>query len=288
MRGTARLEKVSFNTVAKLLAEAGLICARLHDRIVRGLVARRIECDELWTFAYAKAKNVSRAINPPSWAGDVWAWTAIDAETKLIISWFIGDRGYKSAKQFMTDLHSRLAHQVQLTSDAHSVYLDAVEDVFGMDVDYAQLVKIYGQRQYEFDEMRAELAGPKQERYIGSRKARLIGNPNMRLVSTSFIERHNRTIRTTNRRYTRRTDAYSKTLDNHKHAFALNIFYYNFIRGHMSLNNHSPAMAAGLTRRRMEFEELVALIDAATPPPKRGPYKKRKKKRRRRRESTET
>ena len=288
MRATARLEEVSVNTVMKLLAEAGQICAAFHDRMVRGIVAKRVECDELWAFAYAKAKRVGRAINPPPWAGDVWAWTAIEAETKLIISWHVGDRDTKDAKIFLKDLRSRIVNRVQLTSDAHHAYLEAVEETFGIDVDYAQLVKIYGQPQYEFDELRAELAGPRRERYLGARRTPLIGNPSMGGVSTSIIERHNLTIRMTNRRYTRRTNAHSKTLENHIHAFALNIFYYNFIRGHMSLKNKTPAMETGLLKRPVRFDELVGMIDAAKPPPKRGPYKKRKKKRRRRKDSTQT
>ena len=285
MRATTRVEEVSINTVTKLLVEAGMICAAYLDQKVRGISAKRVQCDELWSFAYAKAKNVGRAINPPPYAGDIWTWTALDTETKLIIAWLVGDRGAECAKIFMDDLCTRLTSRVQLTTDAHHVYLDAVEDAFGMDVDYAQLVKIYGQPQYEFDELRAELAGPRRERYLGARKTRLIGDPDMGQVGTSFIERHNLTIRMHNRRYTRRANAFSKKLENHQHALALTFFYYNFMRPHLTLKGKTPAMAAGLSRRRIRFEELVAMIDAAKSPPKRGPYKKRKK-RRRRRDST--
>jgi IS1 family transposase len=235
---------------------------------VRNVKATRVQCDEIWSFCYAKAKNVPTAKAAPDGAGDVWTWTAIDADNKLMISYFVGDRGAESAMILMDDLRSRLANRVQLTTDGHRAYLEAVEGAFGADVDYAQLVKIYG-----------ELGGNTPERRYspaqcnGIRKRRVEGNPDIDHVSTSHVEPMNLSIRMQNRRFTRLTNAFSKKLDNHIHALALYFAFYNFCRIHKSLRI-SPAMAAGITDRLWSLEGIVAKIDAMTPTPaSRGPYK---------------
>lgn len=270
MRSISRIADVSINTVAKLLVEAGEACLAIHDEHVRSVKASRVQCDEIWSFCYAKQKNVADAKAAPNGAGDVWTWTAIDADSKLMVSYFVGDRGAESAMILMDDLRARLANRVQLTTDGHRAYLEAVEGAFGADVDYAQLVKLYG-----------ELGGNSPEkRYSpaecqGIRKRRVEGNPDIAHVSTSHVERMNLSIRMQNRRFTRLTNAFSKKLDNHIHALALYFAFYNFCRIHKSLRM-SPAMAAGITDRLWSLEDIVAKIDEMAPPPaKRGPYKKR-------------
>jgi IS1 family transposase len=270
MRSISRIADVSINTVAKLLVEAGEACLAIHDETVRNVKASRIQCDEIWSFCYAKAKNVSTAKAAPEGAGDVWTWTALDSDTKLIVSYFVGDRGAESAMYLMDDLRSRLANRVQLTTDGHRPYLEAVEGAFGGDVDYAQLVKLYG-----------ELGGQSPERRYspmectGSLRRRVEGNPDMEHVSTSHVERMNLSIRMQNRRFTRLTNAFSKKLDNHIHALALYFAFYNFCRIHKSLKV-TPAMAAGITDRLWSLEDIVAKIEEMAPPQKpRGPYRKR-------------
>jgi len=270
MRSISRIADVSINTVAKLLVDAGEACLAIHDEHVRDVSASRIQCDEIWSFCYAKAANVATAKTAPDGAGDVWTWTAIDADSKLMVSYFVGDRGAESAMVLMDDLRARLANRVQLTTDGHRAYLEAVEGAFGADVDYAQLVKLYG-----------EIGGKTPERRYspaectGIRKRRVEGNPDVAHVSTSHVERMNLSIRMQNRRFTRLTNAFSKKLDNHIHALALYFAFYNFCRIHKSLRV-TPAMAAGITDRLWSLEDIVAKIDAMAPPPKpRGPYKKR-------------
>jgi IS1 family transposase len=268
MRSISRVADVSINTVTKLLIDAGEACLALHDEQVRNVKASRIQCDEIWSFTYAKAKNVPAAKAAPEGAGDVWTWTAIDADTKLMVSYFVGDRGGESAICLMDDLRSRLSNRVQLTTDGHKAYLEAVEGAFGGDVDYAQLVKLYG----------PSMAAP--GRYspaecVGARKVRVEGSPDKAHVSTSHVERMNLSIRMQNRRFTRLTNAFSKKLDNHIHALALYFAFYNFCRIHKTLRV-TPAMAAGITDRLWSLEDIVERIDAAKPlPGKRGPYKKR-------------
>lgn len=270
MRSISRIADVSINTVSKLLVEAGEACLAIHDEHVRGVKASRVQCDEIWSFCYAKSKNVPTAKAAPEGAGDVWTWTALDADTKLMVSYFVGDRGAESAMVLMDDLRARLANRVQLTTDGHRAYLEAVEGAFGADVDYAQLVKLYG-----------ELGGNTPERRYspaecnGTRKRRVEGNPDIAHVSTSHVERMNLSIRMQNRRFTRLTNGFSKKLDNHIHALALYFAFYNFCRIHKSLRV-TPAMAAGITDTVWTLEDIVAKIDAMAPPPKpRGPYKKR-------------
>lgn len=268
MRSISRICDVSINTVSKLLVEAGEACLAIHDETVRGVKASRIQCDEIWSFCHAKQKNVATAKAAPEGAGDVWTWTAIDADTKLIVAYHVGNRSGEDAMDLMDDLRSRLANRVQLTTDGHKAYLEAVEGAFGADVDYAQLVKLYG----------PTITAP--GRYspaecVGAKKVRVEGNPDIEHVSTSYVERQNLTMRMSMRRFTRLTNAFSKKLDNHIHALALYFAFYNFVRIHKTLRM-SPAMAAGITDRLWSLEDIVAKIDEMAPPPaKRGPYKKR-------------
>lgn len=270
MRSISRIADVSINTVSKLLVEAGEAALAIHDETVRDVKASRIQCDEIWSFCYAKAKNVATAKDAPEGAGDVWTWTAIDADSKLMISYFVGDRGAESAMVLMDDLRARLANRVQLTTDGHRAYLEAVEGAFGADVDYAQLVKLYGELGGNGPEKRYSPAECQ-----GIKKRRVEGNPDIAHVSTSHVERMNLSIRMQNRRFTRLTNAFSKKLDNHIHALALYFAFYNFCRIHKSLRV-TPAMAAGITDRLWTLDDIVAKIDAMAPAPKpRGPYKKR-------------
>lgn len=270
MRSISRIADVSINTVSKLLVEAGEACLAIHDEHVRGVKASRIQCDEIWSFCYAKEKNVATAKAAPDGAGDVWTWTALDADTKLMVAYFVGDRGAESAMILMDDLRTRLANRVQLTTDGHKAYLEAVEGAFGGDVDYAQLVKLYGSLGGNSPEKRYSPA-----ECIGAKKVRREGNPDIAHVSTSHVERMNLSIRMQNRRFTRLTNGFSKKLDNHIHALALYFAFYNFCRIHKSLRM-SPAMAAGVTDRLWNLEDIVAKIDEMAPSTaKRGPYKKK-------------
>ncbi len=268
MRSISRVVDVSINTVTKLLVDAGEACLEMHDELVRDVKASKVQCDEIWSFCYAKQKNVAEAKDAPSEAGDVWTWTAIDADTKLICSYFVGDRSGQSAIAMMDDLRSRLATRVQLTTDGHKAYLEAVEGAFGGDVDYAQLVKLYG----------PTITAP--GRYspaecVGARKVTVEGKPDKKHVSTSYVERQNLTMRMSMRRFTRLTNGFSKKLDNHIHALALYFAFYNFCRIHKTLKV-TPAMAARITDKLWSLEDIAERIDARQPEPaKRGPYKKR-------------
>ena len=267
MRSISRVADVSINTVSKLLVEAGEACLAIHDETVRDVKASRIQCDEIWSFCHAKQKNVATAKAAPEGAGDVWTWTALDADTKLIVSFFVGDRSGESAMLLMDDLRDRLANRVQLTTDGHKAYLEAVEGAFGSDVDFAQLIKLYG----------PTITAP--GRYspaecIGAKKQRVMGSPDIAHVSTSYVERQNLTMRMSMRRFTRLTNAFSKKVENHAHAVALHMMYYNFVRIHKTLRV-TPAMAAGVTDRLWEIEDIAKLVeDAEAKPGKRGSYKK--------------
>ena len=268
MRSISRVVGVSLNTVDKLLVDAWLACAEYHNEHVQGVQARHIQCDEIWSFSYARAKNVATAKAAPPGAGDVWTWTALDSESKLIVSWLVGNRDAEYGAAFMQDVADRLASRIQLTTDGHSVYFEAVEGAFGAAVDYAQLVKIYGTA--------PEAA---RGRYspavcIGARKENIEGNPDPSRVSTSHVERQNLTMRMQMRRFTRLTNAFSKKIENHCHALALYFVWYNFCRQHKA-HRLSPAMAAGLTDTLHDMEWIVGLIDARAPKPgPRGPYRK--------------
>lgn len=270
IRSVTRLTGASKNTVIKLLTDAGRACGAYHDANVRGVKAKRIQVDEIWSFTYAKQKNVATAKAPPEEAGDTWTWTAIDAESKLIVSWLVGGRDSEYAMAFMDDLAARLANRVQLTSDGHKAYLEAVEGAFGGDVDYAMLVKLYGTA----PESARGRYSPAE--CIGARKERIEGSPDPKHVSTSYAERQNLTMRMHMRRFTRLTNAFSKKVENHAYAVALHMMYYNFVRIHTKLRV-TPAMAAGVADRLWDVADIVALVEAAESETgrKRGPYKKR-------------
>jgi IS1 family transposase len=269
MRSISRVVGVSINTVTKLLAEAGEACLAYHDENVKGLNCKKIQCDEIWAFCYAKEKNAAAAKKAPTFAGDVWTWTSICAESKLICNWFVGGRDAEFAKLFMEDLAARLNNRVQLTTDGHKAYLQAIEGAFGDEVDYAQLVKMFGNA----PESAKGRYSPAE--CTGIKKTPKIGSPEKKDISTSYVERQNLTMRMSMRRFTRLTNAFSKKFESHCHALALYFVYYNFVRIHKSLKV-SPAMAAGLTDKLWGWEEVIALIDAKQEAPKkRGPYKKK-------------
>lgn len=272
IRAITRLTGASKNTVAKLLVDAGRACMAYHDQFVRRVKASRIQVDEIWTFTHCKQKNVANSKAAPDHAGDTWTWTALDADSKLIVSYCVGTRDAGCAQDFMHDLRSRLRNRVQLTSDGLANYLVAVDNAFGDDVDYAQLVKIYGEPRFGSGNERRYSPGE----CCGTRKRRVTGSPNPKDVSTSFVERQNLTMRMHMRRFTRLTNAFSKKVANHAYAVALHMMYYNFVRIHQSLRV-TPAMAAGVSDRLWEIGDIVALIEAmeARTPTKRGPYKRR-------------
>jgi IS1 family transposase len=269
MRSISRVADVSINTVTKLLIDAGKACAAFHDEKVRGVKARRVQVDEIWSFTAAKQKNVANMKKPVDGAADTWTWTAIEADTKLLITWLVGGRDSDYAIAFMDDLRDRLANRVQFTSDGHKAYLEAVEGAFGGDIDYAMLIKMFG-------------AAPEaaKGRYspaecTGIRKERIEGNPDLKHVSTSYAERQNLTMRMQMRRFTRLTNAFSKKFENHMHMFALYTVWYNFVKQHKTLKGISPAMAAGLSDTLWSMADLAAIVDAAQPKAgKRGLYKK--------------
>jgi IS1 family transposase len=259
MRSISRITGVSFNTVAKLLIDAGKACADFHDKNVRGVTASRVQCDEIWSFTYAKQKNVKTAKAAPEGAGDTWTWTALDADSKLIVSYLVGGRDGEYAIEFMDDLRSRLENRVQLTTDGHKAYLEAVEGAFGGDVDYAQLIKLYGQPSGKTAERKYSPA-----ECTGIKKRVVEGDPDKAHVSTSYVERQNLSMRMHMRRFTRLTNAFSKKFENHLHMVSLYAVFYNFVRIHKTLKV-TPAMAAGITDELLEMEDIVKLIDVAAP-----------------------
>jgi IS1 family transposase len=252
MRSVSRVAGVSINTVTKLLVDAGRLCAAFHDEKVRNVKSKSVQADEIWSFSYAKNKNVKFAKAAPEAAGDVWTWTAIDADSKLIVSWHVGDRSQHTGISFIGDLKARLANRVQLTTDGHKAYLRAVEAV-DFDADYAMLNKIFA----------TDYAGPGRyspPKCIGAIKNPIMGNPDPALVNTSFAERQNLTMRMAMRRFTRLTNAFSKKFENHCHALALYFFWYNWVRNHKTLGV-TPAMASGLVQTPMKFTDLLTAMD---------------------------
>ncbi len=268
LRATARMADVSRNTVDKLLQDVGTACAEYQDAHLRGLACRRIQCDEIWSFVGMKQKNVPEELRGTFGYGDVYTWTAIDADTKLIPCWHVGTRGAESAREFITDLAERLTSRVQLTTDGHKAYLEAVEEAFGADVDYAMLIKIYGKSKAKDDEIRYSPA-----ECTGTKVQVVSGDPDADHISTSYVERQNLTMRTNIKRFTRLTNAFSKKVENHMHAISLHFMYYNFCRIHQTLRV-TPAMEAGVSDHVWSMEDVLALVPEE-PPKKRGPYKKR-------------
>jgi len=255
IRSTVRMTGVAKKTVMRLLLESGAVASDYQHRVFRNLTCRRIQVDEMWAFVGAKQKNLTPANIERGAVGDIWLWSAVDADSKLVPTWLLGDRNAPTARMFLLDLAGRLSNRVQLTSDGHGAYLRAVEGAFGYEVDYAQLQKLYGETS-EFEKRYS----PAQ--CIGCKRQELIGAPDPKYISTSFVERHNLSVRMTNRRYTRLTNAFSKKIENHAAAVALGYFAYNFIKIHRTLRV-TPAMAAGVTDRLWEVSDLVTLIEAS-------------------------
>lgn len=253
IRGTCRMTGAAKNTVTKLLVDIGAACAEFQDHVLRDLPCTTIECDEIWAYCYAKNKNVPEEHKGTFGYGDVWTWTALCADTKLVPSWLVGERHVADAWIFMTDLESRLVNRVQLTTDGHASYLRAVDKAFGDGVDYAMLQKIYGEE-------------PNQEkRYspsvcLGAEKKVIKGSPDPRKISTSYVERQNLTMRMGMRRFTRLTNGFSKKVENLAHAVSLHYMYYNFARDHKTIGG-TPAQAAGVADHKWTIEEIVELLD---------------------------
>lgn len=254
LRSTSRMAGCSINTVTKLLVDVGQACSEYQDKTFRNLSCERIQCDEIWSFVYAKEKNVTEDMDES--AGDVWTWTAICADTKLVPCWTVGTRDAEVGYQFMGDLASRLASRVQLTTDGHKGYLKAVDNAFGNDIDYAMLVKIYGPAPESEGGRRYSAA-----ECTGITKEAIVGNPAEKHISTSYVERQNLTMRMSMRRFTRLTNAFSKKIENHAHAVALHFMYYNFGRIHKTLRV-TPAMEAGISSHVWSLEEIAQLADS--------------------------
>ncbi len=255
LRAASRLADVSINTVTKLLVDVGAACEQYQDKALRNLKCKRIQCDEIWSFVYAKAKNLPEEMKGAVGVGDVWTWVAIDADSKLVPSWAVGRRDGFTAQAFIRDLADRLATRVQLTTDGHKVYLEAVEGAFGSEIDYAMLVKLY--------EGDSGKQAPAERRYspavcTGAREQRVTGNPDPAHVSTSYVERQNLTMRMSMRRFTRLTNAFSKKVENHKAMIALHYMHYNFGRIHKTLRV-TPAMEAGVSDHVWSLEEIARL-----------------------------
>jgi IS1 family transposase len=254
LRATAGITGVARMTVEKLLRDLSAACIAYQDAHLRNLSARRVQCDEIWAFVGAKQKNVTPKTIERGAIGDVWTWVAMDADTKLAISWLVGDRGAASAYALMDDLASRLSHRIQLTTDGHKVYAEAVESAFWQGIDYAMLIKIYGA-----DRDKAATYSPAQ--CMGTRTVDILGVPDPKHISTSYVERQNLTMRMSMRRFTRLTNGFSKKIENHAQAVALHFMYYNFVRIHQTLRI-TPAMAAGISAKVWEVEDLIALLDS--------------------------
>jgi IS1 family transposase len=252
INATVRMIGVAKHTILKLIADLGSVCADYQDRTFRNLKCKRIQCDEIWQFCYAKEKNVPTDKKGQFGYGDVWTWVAIDADTKLVPSFMLGNRDAHTANLFIDDLRTRLANRVQLTTDGLRVYLEAVEGAFGADVDYAQLIKIYGGSQDETRYSPAEC--------IGCETKRIQGRPDPKHISTSYVERQNLTMRMSMRRFTRLTNGFSKKVENHAYAVAIHYMHYNFCRIHKTLRV-TPAMEAGITDRVWTIAEMLAVSD---------------------------
>lgn len=254
IRSTVRMTGVAKNTIVKLLVDVGKACAEYQDKAFHNLNLKKIQCDEIWSFCYAKEKNVPEDKKGQFGYGDVWTWTAIDADTKLIPSWLVSDRSACAATEFIKDLAGRLSNRVQLTTDGHKAYLNAVEDAFGSEIDYAMLVKMYG-KSPEGSEVRYSPA-----QCTGALKVPVTGKPDRKQISTSYVERQNLTMRMSMRRFTRLTNGFSKKVENHVHALSLYFMYYNFCRIHQTLRI-TPAMKAGVTDHIWDIKDIISLLD---------------------------
>lgn len=252
VNATVRMTGVAKNTILKLLADLGTACVEYQDKALRNLTCKRIQCDEIWQFCYAKEKNVPEEMKGKFGVGDVWTWVAIDADTKLVPSYMLGNRDLETARTFIEDLASRLASRVQLTTDGLKVYLDAVEGAFGANVDYAQLIKVYGASQEETRYSPAEC--------LGTEIKVINGRPKTEHISTSFIERQNLTMRMGMRRFTRLTNGFSKKVENHFYAIAIHFMHYNFCRVHKTLRV-TPAMEAGISDHVWDLDEMLGILD---------------------------
>lgn len=268
LRAASRIADVSINTVTKLLVEVGQACQIFHDEMVMDVSAKRVQCDEIWSFVYSKEKNKPQDVDG---AGDAWTFVAIDSDTKMVISWLVGDRDIETATYFMKDVAERIKGRVQLTTDGLKAYINAVDAAFPTDdeIDFAQLVKLYTP---ESGSSRPERKYSPGE-CTGSKKQVIYGRPDEKFISTSHIERQNLTMRMHMRRFTRLTNGFSKKIENHGYAIALHFVYYNFVKQHKSLRV-TPAMAAGLTKGFMSIEDILLLVPGKQPS-KRGTYKKK-------------
>jgi IS1 family transposase len=257
IRATVSITGAAKNTVTKLVVELGAACQEYQDKVFRNLKCKRIQCDEIWSFCYAKEKNVPQDLKGLFGFGDIWTWTAICADKKLIPCWLVANRSAAAAKIFIEDLASRLKNRVQLTTDGHKAYLQAVEDAFGGDIDYAMLVKIYGNENDTSDKA-ARKYSPVE--CTGTKTVRISGHPDEKNISTSYAERSNLTMRMSMRRFTRLTNGFSKKVENHEAAVALFLMYYNFGRIHQTLRV-TPAMEAGIADHVWTLEEITRLKD---------------------------
>lgn len=253
MRSASRLAGCSINTVTKLLVDVGYACAFYQNEVLRNIESKRVQCDEIWSFCYSKEKNVAPEDKGVLGHGDCYTWTAIDADTKLAISWLVGRRDGEYAEAFIADLAGRLAGRIQLTTDGHGPYLNAVEKVFGGAIDYAMLVKIYGEENHG-----QKRYSPAQ--FVSAEKRRINGTPDEKHVSTSYVERQNLTMRMSMRRFTRLTNGFSKKIENLEHAVALHFMHYNFVRIHKTLKT-TPAMESGVANKLWSIEDTAALIE---------------------------
>jgi IS1 family transposase len=260
MRATSRIADVSINTVTKLLVDVGYACMNFHNEMVKDLKCQRVQADEIWSFIGSKEKNTTPESKEEG-NGDVWTWVGIDADTKLVVSWFVGNRSAESASKFMNDMASRIVTSMQLTTDGHVPYLKAVSDAFGTNIDFAQLVKVYGSIS-DGENATERKYSPSKLKSIN--KIPICGNPDEAHISTSYIERQNLTMRMHMRRFTRLTNAFSKKIENHCHAVALHFVYYNFCKIHKSLRV-TPAMEAKLTKKPMTIEDIAKLVVDAKP-----------------------
>ena len=267
LRAASRLADCSINTVTKLLVDVGMACAEYQDKALRNLPCKRVQCDEVWSFVGCKQRNLPAERKAEPGVGDVWTWTAIDADSKLVLSWLVGDRDKEAATLFVSDLASRLANRIQLTTDGYRIYLEAVSTGFDVPVDYGMLVKHYTEGQQ----------GPERKyspsKFVSAERRKVMGKPDKAHISTSYVERQNLTMRMSSRRFTRLTNGFSQKVENHAHAVALHFMYYNFGRIHKTLRV-TPAMEAGVASHVWTLEEIAALVPNPVSK-KRGPYKKK-------------